>query len=77
MTSNKDFIENLEHFTRVHQDVLDASHQISDLANLYGELLAYQGYVEARYPQVHKEAMLCAERIAQDREAREAESVAS
>ena len=73
MTTNKDFIENLEQFTRVHHDVLDAAHQISDLANLYGELLAYQGYVEARYPQVHKEAMLCAERVAQARMDRELE----
>ena len=77
MTTNKDFIENLEQFTRVHHDIADAAHQITHLSYLYGELLAYQGYVEARHPQVHKEAMLCAERISQDREAREAESVAS
>jgi hypothetical protein len=73
MTSNKDFIENLEQFTRVHHEVSDSARQIGDLANLYGELLAYQGYVEARYPQVHKEAMLCAERIAQARVDRELE----
>ena len=71
MTTNKDFIENLEQFTRVHHDIADAAMQITHLSYLYGELLAYQGYVEARYPQVHKEAMLCAERISQARKDRE------
>jgi hypothetical protein len=43
---------------------------IGDLSQMYGELLAYAGFVEARYPAVHKEAMLCAERIAQAHEDR-------
>ena len=77
MTTNKDFIENLEQFTRVHHDIADAAMQITHLSYLYGELLAYLGYVVARFPLVHKEAMFCAERIAPDREAREAKSVAS
>ena len=73
MTANKDLIENLEEFTKVHHGILDAAHAIGDLSQIYGELLAYVGYVEARHPQVHKEAMLCAERIAQARMDRELE----
>jgi hypothetical protein len=71
MTGNTDLIENLEEFTKVHHGILDAAMSIGDLSQMYGELLAYAGFVEARYPAVHKEAMLCAERIAQARKDRE------
>jgi len=50
MTGNTDLIENLEEFTKVHHGILDAAMSIGDLSQMYGELLAYQGYVEARYP---------------------------
>ena len=70
MTGNTDLIENLEEFTKVHHGILDASNAIGDLSHMYAELLAYAGFVEVRYPDVHKEAMLCAERIAQAREER-------
>ncbi len=70
MTGNTDLIENLEEFNKVHRGILDAAMSIGDLSQMYGELLAYTGFVEARYPAVHKEAMLCAERIAQAREDR-------
>ena len=67
MTGNTDLIENLKEFTKVHHGILDASHAIADLTQMYAELLAYASFVEVRYPDVHKEAMLCAERIAQAR----------
>ncbi len=71
MTGNTDLIENLEEFTKVHHGILDAAMSIGDLSQMYAELLAYAGFVEARYPDVHKEAMLCAERISQARKDRE------
>ena len=50
MTGNTDLIENLEEFTKVHHGILDAAMSIGDLSQMYGELLAYAGFVEARYP---------------------------
>ena len=32
MTANKDLIENLEEFTKVHHGILDAAHAIGDLS---------------------------------------------
>ena len=49
MTGNTDLIENLEEFTKVHHGILDAAMSIGDLSQMYGELLAYAGFVEARY----------------------------
>lgn len=53
-----ELIENLEEFGRVGTDISTAARQISDLMVLYAELIGYVGYVSARYPSVHTEAML-------------------
>jgi len=51
----------MDHFTKVGADVESVARDIYTLARMYAEVSLFHTYVKARYPDVHREAMLFVE----------------
>ena len=51
----------MDHFTKVGEDVQGLALDLYALAQLYAEVSLFHTYVKARYPDVHREAMLFVE----------------
>lgn len=51
----------MEHFSRVGGEVEGIARELYTLARLYAEVSLFHTYVKARYPDVHREAMLFVE----------------
>jgi len=53
--------QTMDHFSKVGADVESVARDIYTLARMYAEVSLFHTYVKARYPDVHREAMLFVE----------------